>query len=197
MKKRVGGYIFRVVIAFVPLLGWWLTKTFDVLPALWPPLGSFNEYGATTLSWLIVLIGWIGPEMFKKGTEAPARNNFLLLGILAFLVYAALLVGFVKTFKKLHGRTVHVTVGYERSAVAKERLEGKSDGEVLEAVGAEEKDVEKAWEPRSVWVVHYGIAVTYFGVLAFLNLAVGLHLKSESDALIPPVTPGREAVRGA
>jgi hypothetical protein len=189
MNKRVGTYIFRVVIAFVPLIGWWLTKTFDVLPALWPPLGSFNEYGASTLSWLIVLIGWIGPEMFKKGSEASARNNSLLLGILAFLIYAALLIGFVKTFKKLDGRTVHLTIGYERSAAAKQRLEGKSDGEVLEAAGTEEKDIEKAWEPRSVWLVRYSIAITYFGVLAFLNLAVGLHLKSESDSIISPTEP--------
>jgi hypothetical protein len=29
---------------------------------------------------------------------------------------------------------------------------------------------------------------TYFGVLAFFNLAVGLHLKSESEAMIPPAT---------
>jgi hypothetical protein len=48
------------------------------------------------------------------------------------------------------------------------------------------KDIETAWEPTSVWIIRSGLAIAHFGVLACLNLAIGLHLKKESAPIVAP-----------
>ena len=188
--KRILLYPARAVIAFLPLVGYWLTQKFDVLPALWPPLGSFNKFGAPTLTAFIVVIGWIGPEIFKTGrSEETGRDLSMVCGFLFLATYIWLLTAFVTSITMPDGTTQYRTVGAKRSDEIDKKLPGKSDGEILEAVGLQDKDIERAWTPTSVHEVRFLLAINYLFVLAFLNLAIGLHLKKESAHLIAPLPP--------
>jgi hypothetical protein len=174
----------RFVVSFLPLIGYYVALKVDLFPALWPPLGSFDKYGAPSTTFAIAVIGWAGPEFFKtKEAEEKARSRSIKLGVVLFLLYAGLLITFVKGVETQTAGTQFRSIGFSRTAQSLKIFDHKPDGEILEKAGLEDKDIDWAWTPASVAATRILIACTYFFVLAFFNLAIGIHMKRESAAL--------------
>ena len=183
--KLVCLYVARFVISFVPLIGYYVALKVDLFPALWPPLGAFDKFGAPATTFVIAVIGWAGPEMFKTAEVLEkARSRSIKFGIVLFLVYAGLLIAFVKPVETQGRGTQFRSIGFQRSAQAKAKFPHDSAGELLEKVGLEDKDIDRAWTPASVTSTRFALASTLFLVLALFNLAIGIHLKRQSAPLL-------------
>jgi hypothetical protein len=177
-------WLARFLVSFLPLIGYYVALKVDLFPALWPPLGSFDKYGAPTTTFAIAVIGWAGPELFKtKEAEEKARNRSIKLGVVLFLLYAGLLITFVKGVETQTAGTQFRSIGFYRTAASIKVFDHKPAGVILEKAGLEDKDIDWAWAPASVAATRFTIACTYFLVLAVFNLAIGIHMKRESAAL--------------
>jgi hypothetical protein len=191
LVKRTSWHVVRVIVAFVPLIGYEIALKHDIIPAFWPPLGAFDKYGITPASVAIVLIGWVLPEKFKtKTSQARASNVSGILMVATLVCYVVLALALVKEVK-IPGRpgeppppSQYRSIGFERSDEAKTKYPHKSAGELLEVVGLEDKDIERAWTPASIIAARSALFFTYFLFLVTANVTAGLQLKRLSGPLL-------------
>lgn len=182
--KKVLWQLVRLGIAFVPLIGYEIALRVQFFPVLWPPLGPLDKYGIAPATAIIAVIGWALPGRFKtKAAQEWGLNVSIGLAILAFFVYVFMLTKYVTSVETPNNGTQFRSIGTQRSAEILKKFPEKSDEELLEIVGLEEKDIRRIWDSGSVTRARTGLFISYFFALAFSNLAIGLHLKQLSDPL--------------
>jgi hypothetical protein len=179
-------------IGSIPLLPFVLPK--DYSRCLLPPIGPPQNLLGIALPLIAVLVTFI---VYQAKDRAFIQNEkrFKFLCILAFLalasfiVYMGLSIRFVYTINNGPEPRTTVSVGYDRSELVKNYKDdkgtnpyaSKTDIELLQEVGATERDVEasvyKLWTTSSIFWVRVGVFVSYlFCFLPFIGIGCFLIL---------------------
>jgi low affinity Fe/Cu permease len=182
--KKVLWQLVRIGIAFFPVIGYEIALRVQFFPVFWPPMGPFDNYGIAPATAIIAMIGWALPGRFKtKAAQEWGLYFSIGLAILAFLAYVVTFMACVRSVETPNSGTQFRSIGTQRNAEIVKKYPDKSDEELLEIVGLEEKGVRRVWNSRSVTLARSELFISYFFTLAFANLAIGLHLRQLSDPL--------------
>jgi hypothetical protein len=193
--KRYSGpavyFLIRFLVSLMPWIGYELALRHDFIPALWPPLGPFARLaiGSATIS--ITLLGWILPEAFETDSvQRKALKACFILIIAAMICYAILGFHLVKEvrFPGTPGdpapTPVYLSVGFRRTDQAKAKAPNKTDVQLIQDVGLDDRDIEKVWTHGSVVAARFSLFFTYFLFLAAANVIAGLNVKRLADPLL-------------
>lgn len=161
---------------------------------IFPPLGNettlaqfFTVIFAAATTYLVY---WM-----KDSIEARLRRRMvtlLALAIFLFCAYLGLHFRFVKKIEiPTEGKTVFVSVGYERSQFAPASFDGEDDAAMLRARGFTEEEITKLWTPRSVYFSRLALVFSFIGtvllIVAFASIGILLRAKAtlRSAAKLP------------
>ena len=182
--KKLLWQLARIGVTFFPVIGYEITLRVQFFPVFWPPLGPFDSYGIAPATAIIAMIGWVLPGRFKtKAAQEWALYLSMGLAILAFLAYVIMFMAYVRAVETPNNGTQFRSIGTQRTDEIVKKFPEKSDEELLEIVGLEEKGIRRVWNSGSVTLARSGLFISYFFTLAFSNLAIGLHLRQLSDPL--------------
>jgi len=182
LLKQLLWQLARIVIPLVPIIGYEIALKVQVFPVFWPPLGPFDKYGIPLAMAIIAIIGWALPGRFKrKRAQEWGLNVSIGLAIFACILYSIACIAYVRSVNPPDVGTQYRSIGTQRSDEILKKFPGRSDEELLEIVGLEEKDIRRIWNSGSVTLARSGLFISYFFALAFSNLAIGLHLRQLSD----------------
>ena len=149
----------------------------DSAPAYgFPPMGDIESLARLGLVVFAVLITFL--VYYVRGGK---RSLFgvALVSFLSLCVYLALYSHFVLRIDiPSQKTTVHVSVGYERTAFAKATFGSDSGEDMLRARGTDDEEIKKLWTYQSLTVARLALFVSYcgfiLGLVAVFSLGVAL-----------------------
>lgn len=165
----------------------------SVIPAIWPPLGSIELFAAAIATLLITAFSYLPSQIEDRSKARRYTKMALLIAGVAVLVYVGLLAKFVKPVPTTSYGTQYRTIGFERTAKAIREEPNADDVELLQIAGLGDNGIEKAWTPRSVWVVRLGLFVSYVGGFGALSYYfASLSHQSVPDSQKPSIERGQK-----
>jgi hypothetical protein len=148
-------------------------EAISVIPQVWPPLGSIELFAATIATLLILAFGYLPSITEGKAKLRRGARRAIIVAVVAIFVYVGLLAKFVKGVPTNDYGTQYRSIGYQRTPAALSEAPNTSDVKLLETVTLDDKGIEEAWTPFSVWIVRLGLFVSYVGGLGALSYFFG------------------------
>jgi hypothetical protein len=143
------------------------------------PLGSVDNVARFLFAVLCVAVTYL-VYFFFRGQSRPARKKIFLLLLLIIPVFCLCLylICCLLFIRKIDiptlGRSVYVSVGYQRSDFALQTFGSITDEEMLRQRGLEEEEIRKLWTPFSILIARLALFVCWGGFA--LSLIAGLSL---------------------
>ena len=189
-------FLIRLIVSLLPWIGYVLALKYSFIPALWPPLGPFARLAIGPATIAITLLGWILPEAFETdlGQRKALKACFILI-IAAMVCYTILGFHLVKEVRfpgtpdNPAPPPVYLSVGFRRTDQAKAKAPNKTDVQLLQDVGLDDRDIEKVWTHGSVVAARFSLFFTYFLFLASANVIAGLNVKRLAAPLLVTMRP--------
>jgi hypothetical protein len=144
-----------------------------ILSALMPP--ALAGYGFPPLGNAepLARVGTIGCVLFasyfaffaRADSPRAARKRVtraLIFAITFFVLYLAVFMRFVRTVDiPSKATSIHVSVGFDRTAFAKQNFSSETDEQMLRARGPAEEEVRRLWTERSLVIVRLALFGLY------------------------------------
>lgn len=164
-------------LALVPILSKLTADKID-LPFVWPPIGDIELFLGAITAALVLLFGLIPSKLRTKAIATRNMKIALALGFVLAISYGVLLMSVVVPKETLHNGTVHITIGFQRTVLAKTKFPNATSADLIEYGGLKEGDIEKMWTSESIFLAKALLYLSYLGAMASLNYAIGAHNRS-------------------
>lgn len=158
---------------------------------LFPPLADIYRIIAVVLG-IVVFASVYSFHDLKVAKSAKGRVKALgcgiAVGLLGVFFFFILQERFVRSVDiPSLGKTIAVSVGFERSDFAKANFSNWSDWKILHDYGHHEEDIWKSWTPRSIIVARLMLFVSYllFLLFAIATLSLEVLFQALGDAPDP------------
>jgi hypothetical protein len=169
--------LFHLVLAALVIF---LHKTEPNASLIFPPLGTVDVYVLPTTLVFIALssiFAW-NIRSIKKAMVALWVSACLFVGSIIFL--AALTQLYVVSVDvPVQNRTIHRTVGSERTEFAKKWFDDKTDSEMLKEHGLSESDISELWTRSSLLMTRLAIFIACLFAFSSLNFGIGAFARAQ------------------
>lgn len=159
-----------------------------LLPGNWaqyvfPPLGGVEPYSRLAtliLAGAVTLIVYtMNTSSFATCKRGRSKSMWLVfaIGVIAVIVFFVLTQAFARSIDiPSVGKSVVVSVGYDRTEFARTTFKDKSDEQMLRARGTSEEEIWRLWTAKSIIVARSLLFISYLifilSAVAFVSLGV-------------------------
>ncbi len=151
---------------------------FPALGQLSLPARAFAVFFVIVLTFLVFFLRDARFVLSRQNRIRVAFRSFA--GALAcLLLYLAVYQRVVKNMP-IGTRIVSVSVGFERTATAKQEYDGASDVWILQQIAAKEEGIQKVWTFTSICITRLSLFLSYMLTLLLLVLVCSLGVLYDS-----------------